>query len=155
MTDSPDRTPSTGFSRGYFGCFGVLAAVATVGVLVLVYLAVFARTHPVMAAEVAPVADSASPGAPGALIFDGVEACRVAAAQAGRDFRTKGRVTPIGDAPLSTGGSPPMITCHARDAKGALAIDTQVRCAGAVNDDCVIVLVVHRGGAELKPRGPA
>jgi hypothetical protein len=129
----PDRTAATGFSRGFFGCFGVAAALACVAGVGLVLVAVSARTVRDREAAAAAAAQ-AQLLAPPHLVARCAEAARQAQARYGL-----GEVTLTRAPQLLMAGPRPQIRCVASTPRGPVVLDAVVLCADSVAADCAIL----------------
>jgi hypothetical protein len=128
-----DHSPATGFSRAYFGCFGVLAAIATVIALGLIWLAVSARQD--QAANKAALA--ASPPPPVSVPASALPAiCDAARKEAEKTYAVKGHLRKNGAPTLGFGNAAGTADCPSRDAAGEVEIDVRFSCADVSNPAC-------------------
>lgn len=136
-----DSAAGTGFSRGFFGCFGVLAAVAAVGAGLLLLLAISARTDAARDKAIAPLA-STDPAGRAAIRPEQPELermCRAVLPQAEKVYAIKGHLRRNGPASLGSGNAAGTADCPARDRLGEIEVGLNLTCADGENVNCYAV----------------
>jgi hypothetical protein len=137
-----DGHAATGFTRGFFGCFGVLAALAAVTGLALAYVAIWSRTHPLRRPD--PMAFSAD---------DLPAICARAASLTAAAYRTAGAPRASATPPaLLSAALPGEAFCHVRDRRGVLLLAVRMDCRAISAPGCVVVTAASRGGELLDRR---